>query len=86
MAAFKFRKGDAPFLDEARQGYVVYPGAAAEFHEWEFRTTLRMSTAAKPERKAVAMAKIADALRGEALHIAMTIGLCELMSERATRN
>ncbi len=81
-------KAYALHVSETRQGYVVYSCTAAEFHKWESRTMLRVTIAFKPVEKAVAMAKIVDALRGEAVGMAMTGGQSELMSNnlRATRN
>ncbi len=61
---------------------MVYSGMAAEFCEAEFRTMLHMSTAATPEDKALAMITTVDALRGEAMDVAMTMGLSEFASQK----
>ncbi len=75
IAAVKFRKGDALHLDETRQGYVVYNGTAVEFHQWEFRTTLRMTTAANElHRTESTMVDCLAVSRQHNQHVALHVG------------
>ena len=62
-----------------KSGSYIYHGDAASFHEWEFRTRLRVKTAGiDPERYADAMSKVVDGLRGDAFIIAKEVGLDRL--------
>ena len=59
-----------------KSGSYIYHGDAATFHEWEFRTRLRVRTAGiDPDRYADAMSKVVDGLRGDAFIIAKEVGL-----------
>ena len=51
-----------------KSGSYIYYGDAANFHEWEFRTRLRVKAAnTEAEKYAEAMSRVIDGLRGEAL-------------------
>ena len=59
-----------------KSGSYIYHGEAANFHEWEFRTRLRVRTAGNdPEKYADAMSRVVDGLRGDAFIIAKEVGL-----------
>ena len=59
-----------------KSGSYIYNGDAANFHEWEFRTRLRVKTGGTdPERYADVMSKVVDGLRGDAFIIAKEVGL-----------
>ena len=64
-----------------KSGSYIYHGDAANFHEWEFRTRLRVKTAGTdPDRYAEVMSKVIDGLRGDAFIIAKEVGLEQLWS------
>ena len=59
-----------------KHGSYVYAGEASLYHEWEFRTRLRVKAAGgEPGRYAEAMSKVIDGLKGEAFVIAKEVGL-----------
>ena len=65
---------------ETKQGSIIFSGEAASFHDWEFRTRMKMMGCTDPSKYAENMSKIMDGLRGEAFTLAMEIGtkkLCE---------
>ena len=68
---------NATVPDETKAGYVIYSGNAYEFHHWQFRTELKMSVS-KEEDVPKTASQIVESLRGEALSIAMTVGLSEI--------
>ena len=50
-----------------KSGSYIYDGSASTFHEWEFRTRLRVKASGDDEVKyAEAMSKVVDGLRGDA--------------------
>ena len=71
---------NATVPDETKGGYVIYSGSAYEFHHWQFRTELKMSVS-KEEDVPKTASSIVEFLRGEALSIAMTVGLMGTNSE-----
>ena len=59
-----------------KSGSYVYYGDAANYHEWEFRTRLRVRSSSYEEDKyAEVMSKVVDGLRGDAFIIAKEVGL-----------
>ena len=62
---------------ETKTGSYVYYGDAASFHEWEFRTRMRMSGAGE-DKYAEMMSKVVEGLRGDAFIIAQQIGFEKL--------
>ena len=68
-------------LPETRGGSYIYDGAAAEFHEWEFRTRLKLHRNKDPDRYSEAMSKIIDGLRGNAFIVAQGVGLENLWQQ-----
>ena len=62
-----------------KSGSYIYHGDASQYHEWEFRTRLRVKAAGRdPERYADVMSKVVDGLRGDAFIIAKEVGLDRL--------
>ena len=59
-------------LSETRGGSYIFNGDAASFHEWGFRTRLRLKGCVGKDvgRYVEAMSKVIDGLRGDALTIA----------------
>ena len=63
---------------ETKQGSIIFSGEAASFHDWEFRTRMKMMGCTDPSKYAENMSKIMDGLRGEAFTLAMEIGTKQL--------
>ena len=62
-----------------KSGSYIYHGDASQYHEWEFRTRLRVKAAGDGEdRYAEAMSKVVAGLRGDAFIIAKEVGLDNL--------
>ena len=64
-----------------RTGACIYHGDAASFHEWEFRTRLRIASKTGDDY-IEAMSKVYDGLRGDAFVAAQEVGfdsLCEII-------
>ena len=60
--------------EETKSGSYIYTGDASSFHEWEFRTRLRVK-GKKDDLYAEAMSEVVDGLRGDAFVIAQEVGL-----------
>ena len=64
-----------------KSGSYIYHGDASQYHEWEFRTRLRVKAAGEEEgRYAEAMSKVVGGLRGDAFIIAKEVGLERIWS------
>ena len=66
---------------ETRTGAYIYFGDAASFHEWQFRTRLRIA-GKTGDQHIEAMSKVCDGLRSEAFVAAQEVGfdhLCEIV-------
>ena len=64
-----------------KSGSYIYHGDASQYHQWEFRTRLRVKAAGNEEgRYAEAMSKVVDGLRGDAFIVAKEVGLESLCS------
>ena len=75
VASVLFTRG-GDHTQVTKSSSYIYHGDAATFHEWEFRTRLRVRTAGTdPDRYADAMSKVVDGLRGDAFIIAKEVGL-----------
>ena len=75
---------------ETKSGSYIYDGSVAHFHEWEFRTEMRVTAALgssgngkgdgkgddgdKKDNIAAAVNRIVEGLRGDAFDMAMDIG------------
>ena len=69
---------------ETRSGAYIYYGDATSFHEWEFRTRLRI-VGKTGDQYIEAMSKVRDGLRGDAFVAAQEVGfdnLCEIVDGR----
>ena len=62
---------------ETRTGAYIYYGDAASFHEWEFRTGLRIA-GKTGDQYIEAMSKVCDGLRGDAFVAAQEVGFDNL--------
>ena len=51
-------------LPETRGGSYIYDGDSAKFHEWEFKTRLKLHRSRDSDRYSEAMSRIVDGLRG----------------------
>ena len=76
VSSVLFARGDS-FHQETKTGSYVYYGNASNYHEWEFRTKLRMQ-GKKDNDYIEAASKVVDGLRGDAFVIAQELGLSEL--------
>ena len=63
---------------ETRTGVYIDCGDAASFHEWEFRTRLRI-TGKSGDQHIDAMSKVCDGLRGDAFVAAQEVGFNTLV-------
>ena len=84
VSTLRYRPG-APPPEENKFGYVVFDGRATEYHNWLFRTELKLKTA-KPDDEGKegkniqnVVQNVVENLRGEALSVAMEIGIEELI-------
>ena len=76
VASVLYSRGEGSYHAETKSGSYVYHGDAASFHEWEFRTRLRVKASGEePSRYAEAMSRVVDGLRGDTFIIAKEIGL-----------
>ena len=62
--------GTAP--KTTKQGAFIYSGEASSFHEWEFRTRLRMMSVTEGKH-AEAITQIVEALRGDAFNVSQQV-------------
>ena len=87
VSSLRYRPG-APAPDESKFGYVIFDGRATEYHIWIFRTRLKLSTAKKGEdgksNVRQVIQNVVENLRGEALQVAMDIGIDTLVQEDGT--
>ena len=73
---FKRYTNDGP--KETKSGSYIFSGSVHEFHEWEFRTKLRLQSVTKDEDLPWTVQKIVEGLRGDAFLIAKDFGLDQL--------
>ena len=78
VASLLFSRGGERH-DVTKSGSYVYTGEAGTYHEWEFRTRLKVIAAGDdPDKYAEAMAKVVEGLRGEAFVVAKEIGSAKI--------
>ena len=79
VASVLFSRG-SDTCDTTKSGSYIYDGSPSNYHEWEFRTRLRVRAAGtKDEEKyAEAMSNVVDGLRGDACIVAKECGLSRL--------
>ena len=61
-------RNEAP--KETKSGSYIFSGSVHDFHEWEFRTKLRLQSVTKPEDMPFVVQKVVEGLRGDAFLIA----------------
>ena len=74
------RDGQGGYLTETRNGSYIYDGSPARFHEWEFRTRMKVQ-GRTDQQYLTAMSHVIEGLRGDAFLIAQEIGKDELNTE-----
>ena len=79
VSSVLYSRGDS-FHQETKTGSYVYWGDAMNFHEWEFRTRLRVQ-GKKDDSLVDAISKAVEGLRGDAFVVAQEVGLETLWSE-----
>ena len=78
VASLLFSRGGERH-DVTKSGSYIYTGEAGTYHEWEFRTRLKVIAAGDdPDKYAEAMAKVVEGLRGEAFIVAKEIGSAKI--------
>ena len=80
LSSLRFRGHDSVDIEENRAGMPCYDGSAATFHCWELRVLMKMQSA-EGGKEARVIAQIVDALRGEAMDVAMGVGVAKLMQK-----
>ena len=76
VSSVHFALGDS-FHQETKTGSYVYWDDASNYHEWEFRTRLRVQ-GKRDDAYIEAASKVVDGLRGDAFVTAQELGLTEL--------
>ena len=80
VASVLYSKGGGN-TEVTKSGNYIYHGDASTYHEWVFRTRLRVKAAGNEEgRYAEAISKVIDGLRGDAFSVAKEVGLESLWS------
>ena len=74
VSSVLYNRGDRANNEETKSGSYVYWGDATNYHEWEFRTKLRMK-GKNAEQYPEAVSRIMEGLRGDAFIIAQEAGL-----------
>ena len=73
------KAGSANFAAETKSGAMIYWGDAANFHEWEFKTRLRLQNKEDKSQYTTQMSMVVEGLRGDAFVVAKdTVGLAKL--------
>ena len=81
LSSLSFRAGSAP-AGETEAGVTVFDGKPWMFHQWEFKTMLKyMAVTTEAKKAAKVVNQVVDALRGDALQVAMDTGIENLMKE-----
>ena len=66
--------------EENKAGFVYYYGTPQDYHFWKFKTELREATT-KTDDFPQMMLKLVESLRGDAMQIAVDIGVVNLCKE-----
>ena len=77
VTAVLFHRGDMHHHLETKQGSYIYKSDAANYHEWEFRTQLRVM-GKKGDQYADAASRVVEGLRGDAFITGQELGLTKL--------
>ena len=75
-----YPRGEGRQTQETKGGSFIYWGDASNYHEWEFRTRLRVSQK-KADAYVEAVNKVVEGLRGDAFIVAQEVGLDTLWQE-----
>ena len=78
VASLKFRP-TAIAPEESKFGFVVFSGEPHEYHNWHFRTQLKLKTTSKDDFQKT-MTNIIENLRGDALNVAIEVGVDVLLN------
>ena len=76
VSALLHARGDS-FHRETKTGSYVYDDSVSTYHEWEFRTRLRLA-GKKGDGYVDAISKVVEGLRGDAFIVAQEVGLDRL--------
>ena len=79
VSSVLYAGGGGQRFEETKNGAFIYYGDAALFHEWEFRTRLKVRSKTR-DHYAEAMSKVVDGLRGDAFVVAQGVTLEKLWS------
>ena len=85
MALLSLRYDASSSVAETKGGIFVYDGTASRFHEWEFRTTLRIQSS-KEEDLPKQMSMVVDGLRGDAAQIAIDLGTSKILGSTGLKD
>ena len=67
VASVFYTRGKGNNIEVTKSGSYIFSGDASSFHEWEFRTRLRLKAAGDDDhRYAAQMSRVLDGLRGDA--------------------
>ena len=78
VSSLMFHNGGGGQYTETKSGSYVFSGDSAVYHEWEFRTKLRM-VGLDGNQYQTAMSKVVKGLRGDVFIIAQEVGIERLM-------
>ena len=94
VSSLRYRPGGSSSVTVSQNGYVAYDGTPEEYHYWYFRTRLKLDAipviqdgdSAETIAKVVAirrevLGQIIEDLKGEALSVAMEIGISRLFGD-----
>ena len=79
VSSLRYRPG-APSPEENKFGYVVFDGRPEDYHHWLFRTDLKVKTAKTEDRRSIVQ-QVVENLKGQALQVAIEIGIDALLEE-----
>ena len=65
----------------AEKGIFQFDGSPSHFHEWEFRTKMKVNGAVEDKDRKLVASKVIEGLFGEALSLAMDLGTEALFEE-----
>ena len=77
VSSLRYRPHAQP-PEESKFGYVKFSGLSTEYHHWLFRTQLKLKMSKTEDIPQVVMHTVEN-LRGEALQVAVEIGIDELI-------
>ena len=84
VSSLLYHRGGQPDHQETKSGSYIYRGDAASFHEWQFRTCMKVA-GADNDNYARVMSQVVEGLRGDAFIVAKTIGFALLQSPGGAR-